>query len=65
MRRLILVFAGLLLLVPVAASAVTVRISSNCRRRASVDETLLALIEVDPSVFPIDTATLKSLKAAA
>jgi hypothetical protein len=67
MRRLIFAFAALavlLLFVPVSASALTVRDIVELSRAGLGDETLLALIEVDPSVFPIDTATLKSLKTA-
>src|SRR3954465_9389836 len=67
MRRLISAFAAvaaLLLFVPVSASALTVRDIVELSRAGLGEETLLALIEVDPSVFPIDTATLKSLKAA-
>src|SRR3954466_5547696 len=67
MRRMISAFAtvaALLLFVPVSASAVTVRDIVELSRAGLGDETLLALIEVDPSVFPIDAATIKSLKAA-
>jgi hypothetical protein len=64
MRRLILAFAALSLFAPVTATALTVRDIVELSRAGLGDETLLALIEVDPSVFPIDTATLKSLKAS-
>jgi hypothetical protein len=64
MRRLIFVFAVAAAFWPVRASALTVRDILELSRAGLGEETLLALIEVDPSVFPIDTATLKSLKAA-
>lgn len=49
---------------PVAASALTVRDVVELTRAGLGEETLLALIEVDPSVFPIDAASLKVLKTA-
>lgn len=63
MRRLVLVVA--LLAVPSApADALTVRDVVELTRAGLGEEVLLALIEVDPSVFPIDTATLRYLKDA-
>jgi hypothetical protein len=65
MRRLLIVCAAAMaVLAPFRADALTVRDVIELSRAGLGDETLLALIEVDPSVFPIDTATLKSLKAA-
>ena len=64
MRRLIFVFAAAAAFAPVGAQALTVRDIVELSRAGLGEETLLALIEVDPSVFPIDTATLKSLKDA-
>jgi hypothetical protein len=64
MRRLIQVCAVLAVLAPFRADALTVRDVIELSKAGLGEETLLALIEVDPSVFPIDTATLKSLKAA-
>lgn len=64
MRRLIFAVAVAAAFWPVRASALTVRDILELSRAGLGEETLLALIEVDPSVFPIDTATLKSLKAA-
>ena len=64
MRRLMLVLAVAAAFWPVRADALTVRDVLELSRAGLGEETLLALIEVDPSVFPIDTATLKSLKAA-
>jgi hypothetical protein len=54
----------LVTLVPASASALTVRDVIELTRAGLGDEILLALIDVDPSVFPIDTATLKRLKEA-
>jgi hypothetical protein len=64
MRRLLIVCAAVAVLAPLRADALTVRDVIELSRAGLGEETLLALIEVDPSVFPIDTATLKSLKAA-
>lgn len=64
MRRLIFVLAAVAAFFPVRADALTVRDILELSRAGLGEETLLALIEVDPSVFPIDTGTLKSLKAA-
>ena len=65
MRSLACLAAVLLLtLVPARASALTVRDVIELTRAGLGDEILLALIDVDPSVFPIDSATLKRLKEA-
>ena len=65
MRRILLTaLAALLTLVPLRADALTVRDVIELTRAGVGEDVLLALIEVDPSVFPIDTATLKRLKDA-
>jgi hypothetical protein len=64
MRRLIVILAVVAACWPAKANALTVRDIVELSRAGLGEETLLALIEVDPSVFPIDAATLKSLKAA-
>lgn len=64
MGRLVLIFAAVVMLAPVKADALTVRDIVELSRAGLGDEVLLALIEVDRSVFPIDTPTLKLLKAA-
>jgi hypothetical protein len=65
MRSVVRLVAVLLLtLAPAGASALTVRDVIELTRAGLGDEILLALIDVDPSVFPIDSATLKRLKEA-
>jgi hypothetical protein len=64
MRRLVCVFVALLAFSPVRADALTVRDIVELTRAGLGEDVLLALIEVDPSVFPIDTETLKYLKEA-
>jgi hypothetical protein len=64
MHCTVLLFAAALALSPVRADALTVRDILELSRAGLGDEILLALIDVDPSVFPIDAATLKSLKEA-
>jgi hypothetical protein len=65
MRRLLPLFLlTALTLVPVRADALTVRDVVELSRAGLGEDVLLALIEVDPSVFAIDTATLKLLKEA-
>ena len=64
MRRLILLLLVLLPLTPARADALTIRDIVELSRAGLGDDVLLALIEVDRSVFNIDTATLKSLKEA-
>ena len=64
MRRLIGIIVAVAAFAPVTAHALTVRDIVELSHAGLGEETLLALIEVDASVFPIDTATLKSLKAA-
>ena len=63
MRRIAcLAVVPLLMVLPSRADALTVRDVIELTRAGLGDEILLALIDVDPSVFPIDTATLKHLK---
>jgi hypothetical protein len=64
MRRFLLIIV--MLLMPVAASAqvITVRDIIELSKAGLGEEALIALIEVNPTVFPVDVATLKSLKAA-
>ena len=65
MRRIALLVAiPLLFVLPARADALTVRDIVELTGAGLGEEVLLALIEVDASVFPIDTATLKRLKAA-
>ncbi len=49
---------------PRPAEAITVRDVVELTRAGLGEDTLLALIDVDPSVFPIDAATMTSLKTA-
>jgi hypothetical protein len=49
---------------PVTASALTVRDVVELTRAGLGEEVLLALIEVDRSIFPIDAATIKELKTS-
>jgi hypothetical protein len=64
MRRLVCVFVAVLAVSSARADALTIRDVVELTRAGLGDEVLLALIEVDPSVFPIDTETLKYLKDA-
>ena len=64
MRRLVCIFVALLAFSSARADALTIRDVVELTRAGLGDEVLLALIEVDPSVFPIDTETLKYLKEA-
>lgn len=65
MRRIALLvpFVAMMLL-PGRADAVTVRDVVELTRAGLGEDVLLALIEVDRSIFPIDAATIKELKAA-
>lgn len=63
MRPTIFVLATVLAGWPLAADALTVRDVVQLTRAGLSEETLLALIEVDPSVFPIDAESLQMLKA--
>ena len=64
MRRLLILSFALLALIPARADALTVRDVVELARAGLGDDIILALIEVNRSVFPIDTATLKTLQAA-
>ena len=64
MRRLVCVFVAVLAISSARADALTIRDVVELTRAGLGDEVLLALIEIDPSVFPIDTETLKYLKDA-
>ena len=64
MRRIApLLITLALTFVPAPADALTVRDVIELTRAGLGEEVLLALIEVDRSIFPIDTATIKELKA--
>jgi hypothetical protein len=65
MRRIaLLLMVPLMCLLPARADAVTFRDVIELTRAGLGEEILLALIEVDRSVFPIDAASLKQLKEA-
>jgi len=53
-----------LALLPARADAITVREVIELTRAGVGEEVLLALIEIDQRVFPIDPATIRSLKDA-
>jgi hypothetical protein len=53
-----------LTLLPARAEAITLREVIELTKAGLSDEVLLALIEIDQRVFPIDPATLRSLKEA-
>ena len=65
MRRIaLLLMVPLMCLLPARADAVTFRDVIELTRAGLGEEILLALIDVDRSVFPIDAASLKQLKEA-
>src|SRR3954467_10321402 len=65
MRRIApLLLIVFVMLLPARADALTVRDIVELTRAGLGEELLLALIEVDRSVFPIDAATIKELKAS-
>ena len=66
MRRIAPLLFILLLtfLLPARADALTVRDVVELTRAGVGEEVLLALIDVDRSIFPIDAATIKELKAS-
>jgi hypothetical protein len=64
MRRIALFVLPLITFFSPSASALTVHDVVELTRAGLGEDIILALIEVDPSVFPIDTATLKMLKDA-
>jgi len=57
-------FAIALALSPARADAITLREVIEMTRAGLSDEVLLALIEIDQRVFPVDPATLRALKEA-
>ena len=62
---LVVVMLGILVLAPAArADAVTIRDLIELSHAGLSDDVLIALIDVDHSVFTLDTATLKQLKQA-
>lgn len=63
-RSLVAVLVIVLSLAASRAEAVTVRDVIELSKAGLSDSVLLALIDVDRSVFSIDTATLKQLKSA-
>ena len=63
-RRMILAGVVMLALTAASAEALTVRDVVELSKAGLSEQVLLALIEVDHSVFAIDTATLKQLKQA-
>lgn len=63
-RRTVLACVAALALMAGRAEAVSIRDVIELSKAGLGDPVLLALIEVDRSVFAIDTATLKQLKAA-
>src|SRR5262245_32286530 len=66
MRRLLPIplLLTVLLLVPTRADALTLRDILELTRAGLGEDVLIALIEVDRPVFPVDTETLKTLKDA-
>ena len=64
MRRPILLFALMLTMGAASAEALSVRDIVELSKSGLGDELLLALIDVEKKVFPVDTATLKTLKDA-
>jgi len=64
MRRVIVAFCLLLPIAAASAEAITIRDIIELTRARLSDDILLALIEVDGGVFPIDTDTLTELKSA-
>ena len=64
MRRTAFTLLTILALAAGRAEAVTIRDVIELTKAGLSDQVLIALIEVDSSVFAIDTATLKQLKAA-
>ena len=63
-RRIILALAALLVLTSARAGAVSVRDIVELSRAGLSDEVLVALIEVDGTVFSLDAQQLLELKAA-
>ena len=64
MRRFLLIVSMLLLPVAATAQVITVRDIIELSKAGLGEQALIALIEVNPTVFPVDVETLKTLKAA-
>lgn len=64
MRRLVLAFAFLALPSVLAAQGITVRDIIGLSKAGLGDEVLVALIDVNQPIFPVDVETLTSLKDA-
>jgi hypothetical protein len=64
MRRVVVAFCLLLTVAAASAEALTIRDIIELSRAKLGDDVLLALIEVDGGVFPIDNDTLTKLKSA-
>ena len=64
MRRALTLFALFLTLGAAPADAITVRDIVELSKSGLSDELLLALIDIEKKVFPVDPATLKTLKEA-
>ena len=62
MRRILLALVTIIAITAGRADAVTIRDIIELSKAGLSDDVLLALIEVDRSVFSIDTKTLKQLK---
>jgi hypothetical protein len=62
MRRVVLIFAVVMAMGAARAEALSVRDIIELSKTGLSDDVLIALIEVERQVFPVDTATLKSLK---
>jgi hypothetical protein len=63
-RRIAFAFFAVLAVAAGGAEAVTLRDVIELSKAGLSDPVLLALIEVDRGIFPIDTATMKQLKQA-
>ena len=64
MRRTLIALFAVFLLAAGRAEAITIRDLIELSKAGLSDDVLVALIEVDRRVFPIDTAALKQLKEA-
>lgn len=64
MRRIVILAAMLMALGAAGAEAITVREIIELSKTGLSDEVLLALIDIERRVFPIDPETLKALKEA-
>ncbi len=64
MRRLVLLVALVITLGAARADAITVGEIIELSKTGLSDEVLLALIEIESQVFPVDSATVKALKGA-